>query len=316
MSTIPIIQGSAISDVYQKQQTDHYQTNNDERAVHATLVSDEERRSRREDTPKKFQDVFWAIAFIAHLIVMIVLIVNGLRSQNGIETNTYGPIVSVAGITGTFGIGASLCAFPFMMTNAIGLVKAALIFSLCTSLAMGIIGFMTGNILLGVLGLLSFAFGICYAKIVWVRIPFAAANLRTALTAVRSNLGVAVLALGFTALAFVWTILWFLGVGNALSSGNSAVIFLLVRMHYYMSLNLIQDLAYHLLFILFLICSSFRIIGYTKCFKIRCMSQLLVLLEHGGLFLKRPIVVVVLPSLIVFAEQRRIRLDLFASVVC
>jgi hypothetical protein len=34
--------------------------------------------------------------------------------------------------------------------------------------------------------------GLCYARIVWPRIPFAAANLKTALTAVKDNMGLVV----------------------------------------------------------------------------------------------------------------------------
>jgi hypothetical protein len=54
----------------------------------------------------------------------------------------------------------------------------------------------------------QFAISCCYAKFVWVRIPFAAANLKTALTAVRANLGLVIVSYIFMAIGFGYTILW------------------------------------------------------------------------------------------------------------
>lgn len=55
---------------------------------------------------------------------------------------------------------------------------------------------------------MQFAISCCYAKFVWVRIPFAAANLKTALTAVRANLGLVIVSYTFMAIGFGYTILW------------------------------------------------------------------------------------------------------------
>jgi hypothetical protein len=85
----------------------------------------------------------------------------------------------------------------------------------------------------GVLGLLSFLVGIWYAKVVWPRIPFAAANLNTALTAVRQNMGLTVVAYVFLAIAFCWSIFWFLGVGGALAGNNLPIVFLLFVSYYW-----------------------------------------------------------------------------------
>ena len=230
---------------YQAQSDANNRDENEYTAVHATLVSNEERQSRREDTPKQFRDLIWAIAFYVHLAIMIAWICIGLQSEQGLPASSYTSIISVVGVTGAVAVGISVGSLSFMMKNSIVLVQAALIFSVATSLAIGIVGFMTGSILMGVLGLLSFAVGICYAKVVWNRIPFAAANLNTALSAVKDNLGLAVVSLGFTAIAFAWTILWFLGVGNALSGSNLAIVFFLVSHpfalpHYFLRFSLIS----------------------------------------------------------------------------
>lgn len=55
---------------------------------------------------------------------------------------------------------------------------------------------------------IQFAISCCYAKFVWSRIPFAAANLKTALTAVRANLGLIIVSFVFMAVGFGYTILW------------------------------------------------------------------------------------------------------------
>jgi hypothetical protein len=50
---------------------------------------------------------------------------------------------------------------------------------------------------------------ICYARAVWDRIPFAAANLRTGVAAIQSNLGIPFLSLSAIPLTIGWVLLWF-----------------------------------------------------------------------------------------------------------
>merc|ERR1719491_499491 len=60
----------------------------------------------------------------------------------------------------------------------------------------------------GVLGVVFFVFTVCYVKMVWGRIPFAAINMMTAGTAIKANLGVALVAIFFTLLEVGWLVLW------------------------------------------------------------------------------------------------------------
>jgi Plasma-membrane choline transporter len=55
-----------------------------------------------------------------------------------------------------------------------------------------------------------------YAYCVWDRIPFAASNLVTSVTAVRSNIGLAMYAYISLLLVFGWSILWTIGAGSTL----------------------------------------------------------------------------------------------------
>lgn len=65
------------------------------------------------------------------------------------------------------------------------------------------------------------------------RIPFAAANLCTALTAVQSNMGLTFIAVIMLLLAMVWSLLWFSGLGDAVSTSNGGVIFLLLVSYFW-----------------------------------------------------------------------------------
>jgi Plasma-membrane choline transporter len=235
MSNVPIVQGIAIDDHKYQAPYDYGAPQGDVQSQHnfSPTTHNEELRNA---PVKQFQDVIWAVLFVAHLIVVGALIVMGLSSSSGAafsQSSSYGGVIFVTCVTGLTGVGLSAAALSFMMQHAEPLVRMALIFSVATSLAIGIVGFMVGNMWMGGLGLLSFAIGCCYAKIVWPRIPFAATNLNTALTAVRANMGLTVASFGFTALAFAWTLLWFLGLGSSLSSSNGIFIFLLFLSYYW-----------------------------------------------------------------------------------
>ena len=71
--------------------------------------------------------------------------------------------------------------------------------------------FLSGSIFGAIIGLIFFAVSICYARAVWPRIPFATANLVTAITAVKANWGVVIYAFVFTVLAGAWSLIWTIG---------------------------------------------------------------------------------------------------------
>jgi|AntRauTorckE5430_2_1112549.scaffolds.fasta_scaffold15675_1 hypothetical protein len=75
-------------------------------------------------------------------------------------------------------------------------------------------GFYYGNLIMGIIGLVFLAIMCCYAKLVWSRIPFATANLKTGCAAVKANCGIIVMAYIFTVLAVGWSILWSLAVAG------------------------------------------------------------------------------------------------------
>ena len=81
--------------------------------------------------------------------------------------------------------------------------------------------FMDGSPGLGFLGLFVLICTGLYASSVQRRIPFAAANLRTALSAIQTNYGVCIVAFGVAAVANLFVLIWGLAfAGVALKVGG------------------------------------------------------------------------------------------------
>ena len=189
-----------------------------------------------EIQPKRFNDVFFAILFYAHLAVMGFLLFAVLAQGdngdgNGVEFAS--GMVYFCGVCGMFATVLSTVTLGFMMKFASNLVKISIFFQIGCSLAMGILGIMSGSIMMAILGFLSFAIGFCYAYFVWHRIPFAAANLNTALTAVKANLGVAIVAYFFLFLGFGWAIWWSIVAGDMMSNYGAGIAFLFFLSYYW-----------------------------------------------------------------------------------
>ena len=117
-------------------------------------------------------------------------------------------LLSLIGISAIAGLIVSTLALSFMMTFAETLVKVALWFNIILFGAMAMLSFFVGAYGSGMMMLFMSLFAAYYAYRVWSRIPFAAANLKTAVTAVRANLGLAFYAYWSLVLTFVWMILW------------------------------------------------------------------------------------------------------------
>jgi hypothetical protein len=114
----------------------------------------------------------------------------------------------------------SVVAMGYMATNPQKLIQLSLYFAIGWNLLMAV---LVGTLATDAIGAVVFhlvlaAVLVCYARAVWHRIPFAAANLKTALTCVRSNMGMAWLGLGGVPLFAGWAILWTYVATSALAS--------------------------------------------------------------------------------------------------
>jgi hypothetical protein len=142
---IPIVQGYAIS------------------SDHGPLVEhgDNYNGCKGEQQPRKFNDVWAAVLFYAHLIVIAVIFPMALQDANngnngaGIEL---GNVLYFCSITATIAALLATCSLGFMMLFADSLVKIALFFQIGATLAFAIISLFGGSIWISVLFWLSVSF--------------------------------------------------------------------------------------------------------------------------------------------------------------
>lgn len=160
--------------------------------------------------PMGYRDVFWAVLFVFHLIAMVAIIAVNMgagaaaaaNGNGGVADTDYSGVCYLVGITAASTIALGSATLRFMMKYPAELVKGSLIVTVGLSGVIAAMALLSGQAFAGIILTVFFAIGICYAKAVWPRIPFAAANLNTALTAVKSNMGVTVIAYGMILLAF------------------------------------------------------------------------------------------------------------------
>lgn len=173
-----------------------------------------------EKQPSAFKDVPFAVLFVAHLVAIIyVVAVYGTEAVakefNGntgdVDTDYIGYIYAALS-TGVFGFTLSALMMRVMIEYAPLLVKVSLIFSVIMSLVTALLSLFFGSIMGGIFGLLFFAISVCYARMVWPRIPFASANLETSLSAIQENFGITFVSYLFVILAFAWVFFWTLAV--------------------------------------------------------------------------------------------------------
>jgi hypothetical protein len=194
MSSVPIVQGTAVP-------VGADDVNNNSTSEYAHL--NESSGDRPEVQPQEYRDVVWAVAFYVHLIAVIAVITYNLKAaENNAVANDYSGVLYLLGITAASTIALGSATLQFMMKYPVKLVQSSLIITVALSGIIAIIGLVSGDMFAGILGLVFFAIGVCYARSVWPRIPYAAANLNTALTAVKANMGITVIAYGMVFIAF------------------------------------------------------------------------------------------------------------------
>jgi len=132
--------------------------------------------------------------------------------------------IMLAASTGVISIVISTLALIFMTLIAEKLVQIALCLAMSLALAWGTIGAIalsSYSKFIPITGLALVALITAYAFVVWDRIPFASANLKTALTAIRSRPGILLVTFGLQILMLIWAILTMftvVGIYNAFHS--------------------------------------------------------------------------------------------------
>lgn len=198
--------------------------------------------------PKSCKDVLFGILFVVQLVVMCVVglkfgpealvpTAEDLGPGEGMTDDelldavedakiilAYQNIVKMAYTCGAFAIIVSALALAFMMAMSRRLVYVALVLSIGVSFAWGTIGIgISPKSFVPITGIIALMLTVGYMFVVWDRIPFASANLTTALTGVRDNLGLVGLAFFFQFLALVCSIYYsftFVGLHDAMHYGE------------------------------------------------------------------------------------------------
>lgn len=168
----------------------------------------------------KCNDPIFAILFYITVFAMLAVSItygpSAMESGEG-ESYDYSGYVTATVIIVCLSFFASGGALAVMMCIPETLIKVALIFVVIMAGIWMVMAFVSGQIFAGIMGAIFFAMSLCYAKVVWARIPFATVNLVTSMTAIKANLGVALYAYVFTLIAGGWSILWsvsFVGIFN------------------------------------------------------------------------------------------------------
>lgn len=169
--------------------------------------------TKGEKQESKCRDPIFAFLLYGNIIAIVVTVIFfGNDAFEAIETGSddfeYTGYIYAMLICGAFAIVFSGLGLLVMMRIPSLLIKASLIFVVIMSGVWAVVSFIYGQIILGVIGCVFFLIGMCYARAVWSRIPFATANLKTGCAAIRSNWGVILISFMFVCIAFGWSFLW------------------------------------------------------------------------------------------------------------
>jgi len=165
-------------------------------------------------------------------------------------------LLAITGIAGILGCLFSSVALSFMIRFAEGLIKTALIFNIVMFAIMALLSLAVGELGGVMVGGLMCALSTYYTVKVWSRIPFAASNLVTAVTAVQDNIGLVLYAYISLVLLFGWSIWWTISaastvlvVGDCDADGEcqnevSAALIFMFMVSYYWTVQVIVNVVH------------------------------------------------------------------------
>lgn len=178
------------------------------------LVEDGE-HSKGQKQDNACRDPIFAGLYYVHLITVISLAFawgvpayEKNRDEEVTNSIDYKAIFYVCSITALTALLISIVTITVMMLCVEFVIKIALLWTLVVSAAVMVWCIVYGQVWGAIFAGIALAVGICYAKIVWSRIPFAAQNLKTGFAAIKSNLGIMFYAYMFCGLSVVYTLFW------------------------------------------------------------------------------------------------------------
>jgi len=173
-----------------------------------------------EKQPNTFKDVWAGCLFYVNLVAIIAVagsfgkdafsdnISENENEEDDISDSAYTGVIKSAVVAGVIALTTSGFMLIIMMAIAETLIKTALIMCVVFAVFYVIGSVYAGQIVFIIVSLVLLACTVCYAKLVWPRIPFATANLVTGITIIRANCGVSVAAYVFALFTFGWSMIW------------------------------------------------------------------------------------------------------------
>lgn len=209
--------------------------NMDEQLVQSTVTWE-----KGEKQPNTFKDPLFAIVFLTHVGTITTLAaLYGMDGVKDYADRTTGEDINInedvdytdafysAGALGCLSFVLSSVMLSVLTISASFLIKLSLLFSVVMSAFTvfasiwyysTIASWDTDGSWIGVAtGSLFFLISVCYARSVWSRIPFATANLVTAVTALKRNFGIILISYFFIIVAFIWSGIWLLALIGVLN---------------------------------------------------------------------------------------------------
>jgi len=195
----------------------------DHKADDAVAVQDSNSPWVTKKQPKKCRDPIFAVLLYANVAAIIgvyakygtnILVddADAAEADDALVNTDFTPIIYTAGALAGFSLVLSAIFMNILMCIPGFLIKAALFFNIGLCAVAVAVAFYYGSLILGAIAAVFLALTLCYAKMVWSRIPFATANLKTGTSAIRANAGIILMAYVFPVFAAGWTILWSLAV--------------------------------------------------------------------------------------------------------
>ena len=162
-----------------------------------------------------YRDGFWGVLFLGMIVSMIVttslyvpnlsLFAGGAEESEKYASAWFSIVIANCMVAG----GLSILSLGWMFTYAEIFIQSCLVSSVVLNFAAFIFTAISGaSIWFALLWAFMAFISMWYACIVWSRIPFATANLRTGVTAIRANLGVMNYAVFLMLLGVGWTLWW------------------------------------------------------------------------------------------------------------
>lgn len=166
------------------------------------------------EQPLTCRNVSFLLLFVFHLLFMVYLGQEygpNAFEYHGTDTDAvtivYSNLIYIAVWSGLFAVAISALLLGAMTYFASHFVQIALFFMITLSFIWGTIGIgLSPKTAVPVTGIIALALAVAYTFIVWDRIPFASANLVTALTALRDFRGIVYVAFGFQFVALLYSV--------------------------------------------------------------------------------------------------------------